>query len=89
MKKLAQTKTKTEEVKITPEEAESLIGFINAIQAAKLKLAGVILEKHRIIDEIKSIEKEYNEYDKLISHKYGHGVRVDLSTRVVTTQAKN
>lgn len=89
MKKLAQTHTKTEEVKITQEEAESLIGFINAIQAAKLKLASVELEKHSIIAEIKSIEQQYNDYDKLISHKYGHGVRVDLATRVVTKQDKN
>lgn len=89
MKKLAKTPEKAEEVKITQDEADSIIRFINAIQAAKLKLASVILEKHGIIDEIKSLEQEYNEYDKLISHKYGRGVRVDLATRVVTKQDKN
>lgn len=75
-----------EEVKITQEEADTITGFIGKIQTSKIRLADIELQRDAAISEIKTLQKEYVEYDKLISHKYGKGVQINLQTRIVTSK---
>lgn len=82
--RLKNVREKEVEEKITEEEASELINYINTIQGKKLELANAVLKQETIISEIREVQARYGEYDKLISHKYGSGVQIDLKTRIIT-----
>jgi predicted DNA-binding protein (UPF0251 family) len=71
-------------VKLTAEELETVQNLNQQFMQTKVAIADAVVQQKTLMDALESIQKSFNDQEKILAEKYGKNATINLKDGSVT-----